>query len=225
MTDVQFVDSGNRSDRCHIFVVQGMPRIEAHSGGADRLTDARDSLQLGAGSRTCCSLSPMHVRIGTGVDLTDGDSDSRGGLNLTKICVDERTRGNSSLPKFVDDALQRSSKRCNVEPPFRRDFQSPLRNQHRRVRSDSTSDRHHFGSGCHLEVERNANRNAQLFKVGILNVPPIFAQVHSDAIRTCEFHFTRGKDRVGLKRPPRLTKCGDMVDVDAQLWHAVMLEA
>ena len=53
----------------------------------------------------------------------------------------------------------------------------------------------------------------------VLDVAPVLAQVHGDAVGAAEVRLDRGPDRVRLVGAPRLPHGGDVVDVDAELDH------
>ena len=60
---------------------------------------------------------------------------------------------------------------------------------------------------------------AQAPHVLVLDVAPVLAQVHGDAVGAAEVRLDRRPDRVGLIGAARLAHRGDVVDVDAELDH------
>ena len=80
-------------------------------------------------------------------------------------------------------------------------------------------DADHFVGRRHLQVELDVRQLAQPAHVLVLDVAPVLAQVHGDAVGAAEVRLDRRPHRVGLVRAPRLAHGGDVVDVDAKLDH------
>jgi hypothetical protein len=55
--------------------------------------------------------------------------------------------------------------------------------------------------------------------IRILNMAPVLAQMHGNAIGTAEMGFDGSPKRVGLIGTPSLAKRGDVVDIDAEFDH------
>ena len=56
--------------------------------------------------------------------------------------------------------------------------------------------------------------------VAILDVPPILAQMHRDAVGARLLGDQRGEQRIRIGRAARLAQRGDVIDVDAEM-HAI----
>ena len=80
-------------------------------------------------------------------------------------------------------------------------------------------DADHLVGGRHLEVELDVRELAQAAHVLVLDVAPVLAQVHGDAVGAAQVRLDRRPDRVGLVGAPRLAHGRDVVDVDAELDH------
>ena len=78
----------------------------------------------------------------------------------------------------------------------------------------------HLVGRRHLEVELDVRQLAQPAHVLVLDVAPVLAQVHGDAVGAAEVRLDRRPHRVGLVGAPRLADGGDVVDVDAELDHS-----
>ena len=57
----------------------------------------------------------------------------------------------------------------------------------------------------------------QARQIVILNVPPILAQMHGDAVGSGAFGQQCRLDRVRIARAASLTKRRDMIDIDAEM--------
>jgi hypothetical protein len=91
--------------------------------------------------------------------------------------------------------------------------------EHRHLRLDAARDADHLVGRRHFQVQLDMRELAQAPDVLVLDVAPVFAQVHGDAVGAAEMRFDRGPDGVGLVRTPRLPHRGHMVDVDPQFDH------
>jgi hypothetical protein len=60
---------------------------------------------------------------------------------------------------------------------------------------------------------------AQPAHVLVLDVAPVLAQVHGNAVGAAQVRLDRGPERVRLVRPARLSQRRHVVDVYAQLNH------
>jgi hypothetical protein len=92
--------------------------------------------------------------------------------------------------------------------------------QHGHLRLDTAGDGDHLVGGRHFEIELDLRQIAQPFDVGILDVPPVLAQVDGDAIGTAEVRFDRRPDRIRLVGAARLADRRHMVNIDAKFDHS-----
>jgi hypothetical protein len=95
----------------------------------------------------------------------------------------------------------------------------PLRNQHRHLRAQALRDRDHLLGRRHLEVELDVRELAQPAHILVLDMAPVLAQVHGDAVRAAEMRFDGSPYRIRLVGAARLPHRGYVVYVDAQLDH------
>ena len=80
-------------------------------------------------------------------------------------------------------------------------------------------DAHHLVGGRHLQIELDVDQLVEPAHVGVLDVPPILAEVDGDPISAAELGLGRGPDGLGLVRPSRLAHRGHMVDVYTKVHH------
>lgn len=92
--------------------------------------------------------------------------------------------------------------------------------QHGHLRLDAAGNGDHLVGGCHFEIQLDLCQIAQPFDVGILDMPPVLAQVDGDAIGTAEVRFDCGPDWIRLVGAARLADRCDMVDIDAKFDHS-----
>ena len=101
---------------------------------------------------------------------------------------------------------------CDLVPTFR--------HQHRHLRADAPRYADHLVGRRHFKVELDVGQLAQAAHVLVLDVAPVLAQVHGNAVGAAEMRLHRRPDRVGLVRAPRLAQRCDVIDVDAELDHS-----
>ncbi len=109
--------------------------------------------------------------------------------------------------------------RRDVETALGGDLVPAFGDQHRHLGLDPARDADHFVGGGHLEVQPDVGQLAQAPHVLVLDVAPVLAQVHGDAVGAAQVRLDRRPDRVGLVSAARLAHRGDVVDVDAELDH------
>ena len=105
--------------------------------------------------------------------------------------------------------------RGDVEAAFGRELLAPLR--HQAAIGGPVLDReldHRVRHG-HLEIDARLHGAQQDVDVARLNVAPVFAQVHGDAVRARLLGDQSRRDGVGIARVARLAQCRDVIDVDA----------
>jgi hypothetical protein len=73
----------------------------------------------------------------------------------------------------------------------------------------------HFFGRSHFQIERQIGGRHNTFYIGIANVPPVFAQMGSNAIAADGGDNLRRTHRVWMRPAARVAYGGDMVNVDA----------
>ncbi len=67
----------------------------------------------------------------------------------------------------------------------------------------------------HLEIDARLHGAQQQVDVACLDVAPVLAQVHGDAVGARLLCDQRRRDRIGIARAARLAQCRYVIDVDA----------
>ena len=91
-----------------------------------------------------------------------------------------------------------------------------LRNEGDFERPEPLGDGEHLVGARHLEIEDSRNRGCELLDVGVLNVPPILAQVRRDSVGAGLFAQHRRRDWIRFVSTPGLPYRGHVIDVDVQ---------
>ena len=159
------------------------------------------------------------VRVGAGVDLADLRADHSGCLDLSDVGVDEDRRDDARRRESCHDLLQPLRLPRHVEPAFGRDFLAAFRYEHRHLGFHFHGDVDHFIGRRHFEIELDVNEIAQTTHVLVLDVAPILAQMHGDAVGAAEMRFDGRPHGIRLMRAPRLPQRRHVVDIDAELDH------
>src|SRR6185437_16108342 len=171
-----------------------------HAERADRLAGAAHLVDLFHHRRALrvAAARVEGVRVGAGVDLADARADARRRLDLRELRVDEYASDDAGIGEARDRFAQLLLLADDVEAALGGHFLAALGNQHRHLRADVARDRHHLLGRRHLEVELNVRELAQPPYVRVLDVAPVFAQVHGDAVRAAQVRLHRGPHRIRL---------------------------
>ena len=105
----------------------------------------------------------------------------------------------------------------HVEPALGRELLAALRHQAAIRRPVLDREVDHRVRYRHLEIDARLHRAQQHFDVARLNVPPVFAQVHGDAVGARLLGDERGRDGIGVARAAGLPHCRNVIDVDAKV--------
>ncbi len=102
------------------------------------------------------------------------------------ICVrqriDEHRRTDAGIGKARHGQLQLCLLSGDVESTFRRDLVAALGDQHGHFGPQPARDSQHLVRRRHFEIELDVHQLPQPAHILVLDVPPILAQVHGDAV-------------------------------------------
>jgi hypothetical protein len=105
---------------------------------------------------------------------------------------------------------------AGVQPTFGGDLFPALRHQGGLIRSESACQRHDLLRRRQFQVQDGARRLGEPHHVVVLDVTPVFPQVHGDTIGTGLLGQAGRLDRIGFVSAPGLTHGRHVVDVDVQ---------
>ena len=103
----------------------------------------------------------------------------------------------------------------DVEAAFRRQLLAAFRHQAAVGRPMLDGKLDHRVRHGHLEIDARLHGAQQQLDVARLDVAPVLAQVHRDAVGARLLGNQRRRDGIGIARVARLTQCRDVIDVDA----------
>ena len=166
----------------------------------------------------------------TCVEFHDGGLEGGGSIDLAWVGIEEKTDKNIGLIEFLNHGAKGADFGGGVEASFSGDFGAVFRDEANFCRSEAEGEVEHGGSGSHFEVELFAAFTAESENVVVLDVATIFAEVDGDGVGTGAEAKQGGGNGVGFRHDtrdgdavPRLTKGGEVIDVDAKTNHTFIL--
>ena len=156
------------------------------------------------------------MRIASRVKLDCRNPEPGGLLHDRCRRVDEETDTNSHGGQPFDRRPDSRRVRRDVEPSFRGDLLSSLRNQGDLLGLEPDRERDHFGHARHLQVEIRPDAGAEPLDIRILNVTAIFPKVRGDAVGARFFAGERSGHWIRLISTPSLPQSRDVIDIDVQ---------
>src|SRR5439155_26379157 len=122
-------------------------------------------------------------------------------------------------PEPLDRAAHALGVPRDIETTLGGELLAPLGHEAGVLGANAEREGHHRVGHRHLEVQLDAQPAAELLHVPLLDVAPVLAQVHGDAVRARGLGVQRRRDGVRVVDPARLPEGGDVVDVDAEAEH------
>jgi hypothetical protein len=159
------------------------------------------------------------ICVRAGVQLDSRRADTRCRFELLRIRIDEQRDADARVGEPTAHRSEGCDLRRCVQPTLGGHFRAALRHEAAICRTHLAGDADHFVGRRHLEIQPRLQHLAGHANVAILDVPPIFAQMHRDVVRARLFGDQRGEDRVGIGRAARLAQRGDVIDVDSEVQH------
>jgi len=217
MPDVQLDELRQDQDRLHVRVIQPMAGIHLDAGVT------REPCGLDQAAEFLLAGGTRGLGIGSGMELDDGGTEGRGGLDLRGLGVDEETDADAGLPHVAEGRLQSSTVGDTVEASLGGDLLAALGNEADIGGKDLQGDGDDLGGVPHLEVELGRDGFLQPEDVVVNNMPPVLTQVGGDPDGSAALGGQRRLDGIGLDvdrlRIPGvagLPHGGDMVDIDPE---------
>ena len=214
MADVQLDDLGDGGHRADVRDREPVPRVHLEPETSGGPGSGAQPVEL-RGDRSRLA----RVGIVAGVQLDGAGARLRGRAHLRRIGIDEQAHADAGPGEPLDRTAHPGRVPHDVETTLGGHLLAPLGYEACVVGTDAQRERDHGIGHRHLEVQLDAEPPAQLLHVALLDVAPVLAQVHGDAVGTRGLRRQRRLDRVRIVDPARLPKGGDVVDVDAEAEH------
>ena len=215
VADIQFDDLGDARDRRDVLVMQPMPGVDHEAQIMAIGCRVHDSIQF------ALLRSAVRVRVATGVQFHDRGPGRHGSVELRAVRVDEHRYADAAVGEFCAGVPQLVQLARNVKAAFGSQFLAFLRHQADVRRPDTPRNRDHLVGDGHLEVHVRAHDLVDLVEIMILDVPPVFAQVHRDAVGATSLGNLRRLGRSWVAGATRLPQSGDVIDIHAEMYRVV----
>jgi hypothetical protein len=166
----------------------------------------------------------------TCVEFHDGGLEGGGGIDLPGVGIEKKAYKNIGLIEFLNHGAERVDFGGGVETSFGSDLSAVFGDEADFGGLEAEGEVEHGGGGGHFEVELFAAFTAESENVVVLDVATIFAEVDGDGVGTGAEAEQGGGNGVGFRHDtrdgdavPRLTKGGEVIDVDAKTNHILIL--
>jgi hypothetical protein len=164
------------------------------------------------------------------VKFHDWGLEGGGRIDLAGVGIEEKAYKNIGLIEFLNHGAERVDFGGGVEASFGGDFGTVFGDKANFGGLEAEGEVEHGGGGGHFEVEFIATFLAESENVVVLDVSTIFAEVDGDGVGTGAEAKQGGGNGVGFRYDtrdgdavPRLTKSGEVIDVDAKTNHTFSL--
>jgi len=175
-------------------------------------------------------LSWIRVGVTTGVQFDDRGLQGGGSIDLAGVGIEEKADKNIGLMEFLNHGAKRVDFGDGVEASFGGNFGTVFGDEANFGGLEAEGEVEHGGGGGHFEVELFAAFAAESENVVVLDMATIFAEVDGDRVGTGAEAEQGGGNGVGFRHDardgdavPRLTKGGEVIDVDAKTNHTFIL--
>lgn len=175
----------------------------------------------------CVALS---VGESTGVEFDHVRTEGEGGVDLSRIGLDEHADAGAGVAQSADGWLEEVFEADDVEAAFGGDFFAIFGDETGFMGMRLEGDLDNFRCVSHLEVEAEAGLGAEVFDVCVLDVASIGAEVDGDSDGACGEALASCFEDEGfcvmgerVLWVARLAHGGDVIDIDAEVGHALFL--
>ena len=170
----------------------------------------------------------LRVGEGAGVEFDHVRAEGEGGVDLRGVRFDEHAHACAGFAESAHGRFEEGFEADDVESAFGGDFLTIFGDETGFVGACLEGDFDDFGCVAHFEVESQAGFSAEMFYVGVLDMATVGAEVDGDSDGTggealaCGFE-NEGFGVVGERVfwVARLANGGDVIDVDAEVGHAL----
>ena len=154
--------------------VNAMPGVDLKPEGVGAAGPIDQRLQ------TISLLCPARGAIAATVQLDQRRANRGTGFQLIWVGIDEQADPDAGFPQCVNRSLQGSVGVGDIESALGGDFLAILRHQADEGRFHLQRDVENFEGVAHFEIHLGVDLFAQFEDVGVLDVPPVLAQVYRD---------------------------------------------
>jgi hypothetical protein len=116
------------------------------------------------------------------MDFAHPGTDACRSIDLVRQRIDEYRRADAGIGEPCHRRLELRLLSGNVESTFCRDLVAALGDQHGHFGPQPARDRQHLVRRRHFEIELDVHQFPEPAHILVLDVPPILAQMHSDAV-------------------------------------------
>ena len=210
----------NRGEkRGQVCIIQAVARVDDQTAGERERGRRAQSFQLAPAIALVA-----RVRVGASVQLDDGRAERGRSFDLRSIRIDEKAHADLALGERLDGRRKCVAMRHNIESAFGGHLAAMLGHEADVLGMFPQGDCDDLRRVTELEVELGLQPGAQPRQIGILQVPPVRAQMHGDGSRPGLLAYPRrrlerwfGVERIRMRRVARLPQSGDVVDIDTQM--------
>ena len=219
MADVQFADAGERGHAADVGDRQAVPGVRLPAGGEAAFGRRLDLRELGVG------FGASDAGVGVGVQFEAGDVVLVGQRReLFQVGVDEDGDADAGLDQAAGGVAHLVAASDQIEAAFGGHLVGPFGNQRHLVRLHPLREPEHRLLGRDLEVEPARDRLPEVDDVLVLNVAAVLAQMHGDAEGAGFLGEARRFQRARVAGESSLSQRRDMVDVDGEMGHGLILD-
>ena len=209
MPDIQLGQLRNGGDGDDIVKGQAMARMRLYAIFPRQRGGVGQPFQLRLASAF------RQMRVSAGVELHHRRTQTNGGVNLSRIRLDEQADADASVFEARYDGVEVIMPARRVQPAFGGPLFALFRDDAGRVRFVPQRDFQHFLGRGHFQIQRQIGCRHDPRNIRIANMPPVFAQMRGDAVCAARRHHFRRPHRIRMLPAARIADRRHMVDIHA----------
>jgi hypothetical protein len=151
------------------------------------------------------------------MELDDGRTYRARRRQLPRLRIDEQRNATARRCQLRAGGPDRLWPAGHIESALGSQFGAPLRHEAAIRRPQCRGNRQHLRRHREFKVDAGPQGCGQPVQVMLLDMPPVFAQVHGDAVGTGPLGHQRRGHRIGFSTTAGLPQGGHVIDVHAQL--------
>jgi hypothetical protein len=211
VTDIELDDLFDFGNRCDVAIMESMACIDDEADIVAIMGSARDALEL------LFLLFAPGIRVTARMQFDDGRTGSNCRIELCRLGIDKQRCTDTGFRKLAACVTHFVQLPGNIQTAFCCQLLAILGYQANIGWFRRNRDIQHFLRYSTLEVHVRAHDLSYLDEVAVLNMPPVFAKMYRNAIRTGLLHECDSFRRTRVPCSARLTQRRDVVDVDTEI--------